>query len=222
MTLPTKDTPDFWTQIMTLREPAWREVTEDDQFDLHDAVEDAVFVLAKKLSTRAAEYRAAGQALPDAALAAPDVQLAMLRALREAQRAIDNLAGRTAKTAGHTGATYRHLGDAWGITRQSARLRWPDALPKKGEPRPVELELAGGRAEIVELPGEGGYVWEATAETGVTEKGPEPYGSAAEAAAHAGAFLQRHSHDPDAAHADCIEPHRGADGEYVDCDGRPL
>ncbi|MFF3327619.1 hypothetical protein [Streptomyces sp. NPDC002889] len=76
-------------------------------------------------------------------------------------------------------------------------------MPKKGEPRPVELELAGGRAEIIELPGEGGYGWEATAETGVTEKGPEPYGSASEAAAHAGAFLQRHACDLDAAHADC-------------------
>ncbi|WP_328406412.1 hypothetical protein OHS70_38410 (plasmid) [Streptomyces sp. NBC_00390] len=222
MSLPTKDDPEFWTQIMTLREPAWREVTEDDQFDLHDAVEDAVLALARTLSTRAADHRAAGQDLPDPALAAPDVQLAMLRALREAQRAVDTLAGRTAKNAGHTGATYRHLGDAWGITRQSARLRWPEAVPKKGEPRPVELELAGGRAEIIELPGQGGYVWEATTGTGVTEKGPEPYGSAAEAAAHAGAFLQRHAYDQDAAHADCIEPHRDADREYVDCAGKPL
>jgi len=23
-------------------------------------------------------------------------------------------------------------------------------------------------------------------------------------------------------HADCTEPHRGSDGEYVDCDGKPL
>ena len=23
-------------------------------------------------------------------------------------------------------------------------------------------------------------------------------------------------------HSDCIQPHRGADGDYHDCDGRPL
>lgn len=34
--------------------------------------------------------------------------------------------------------------------------------------------------------------------------------------------LADRSSNVDEGHADCIEPHRGSDGEYVDCDGRPL
>ncbi|NIY64276.1 hypothetical protein SMALB_2234 [Streptomyces malaysiensis] len=65
---------------------------------------------------------------------------------------------------------------------------------------------------------------EATGADGSSGQSEEPYGSRTEAAAHTGAFLARHAtaYDRDAAHAECIEPHRDPDGEYVDCDGRPL
>ncbi|MFD7446711.1 hypothetical protein [Streptomyces sp. NPDC059909] len=43
--------------------------------------------LASRISLRAQDYRAAGQDLPDAAIAAPDYQLAVLHALHTAQRA---------------------------------------------------------------------------------------------------------------------------------------
>ncbi|MFE5847903.1 hypothetical protein ACFQ7N_40405 [Streptomyces niveus] len=92
----------------------------------------------------------------------------------------------------------------------------------------IELRLLGGRAEIIQLPHEYGIVWKAVGADGVSGGGDEPCGSRTEAAAHAGAFLARHA-DPfgseprgrDAAHADCIEPHRAVDG-YADCDGGPV
>ncbi|MGP3983780.1 hypothetical protein [Streptomyces sp. KR80] len=222
MILPTTDHPDFYTQLLTLREPAWREPTEDELIALEDDIFEAVHEMASAISLRDQSYRDAGQPVPPGNVSAPDYQLAALHALRQAQSAVDRLAAAAARTAGHTGASYAKLGAAWGITRQSARLRWPDAVPPRGEARPVELELAGGHATITQFPDDDGYVWEATAEDGTTAQGEEPYGSTAEAAAHAGAFLQRHAHDPDAAHADCIEPHRDADGEYADCGGTPL
>ncbi|MFD5422623.1 hypothetical protein ACFWJT_31980 [Streptomyces sp. NPDC127069] len=56
----------------------------------------------------------------------------------------------------------------------------------------------------------------------MTARGEEPYGSVAEAAAHAGAFLQRYADETVEAHAECIERHLDAGGDLFDCDGRPL
>ncbi|MFG2895058.1 hypothetical protein [Streptomyces sp. NPDC048248] len=222
MTLPMENDPDFWTQIMTLREPAYSEPTEDDVLALQDDIFEAVQRMASAISLRDQDYRAAGvRPAPAAVVASPDYQLATLHALRQAEGVIETFAATSAKNAGHTGASYTKLGAAWGITRQSARLKWPDAARKPGA-RPVELDIAGGRATVTQLSDDDGYVWEATAENGVTEHGQEPYGSIAEAAAHAGAFLQRHAYDPSATHGDCTEPHRDSKGEYVDCDGQPV
>ncbi|WP_351229996.1 hypothetical protein [Streptomyces sp. NPDC002133] len=223
MTLSMKDDPDFWTRILALREPAWREPGEDDLLNLQDDIFEAVQQLASRISLRAQDYRAAGQDLPDAAIAAPDYQLAVLRALHTAQRTIDTFAATAAKNAGHTGASYTKLGAAWGgITRQSARLRWPDAVHKRGTaPQPIELELAGGHAEISELPDGAGYTWEAVGYDEAVAEENEACATVAEAAAQAGAFLQLHAYDHAAAHAACTRPHVTGDG-YVDCDGQPV
>ncbi|GAA1377271.1 hypothetical protein ACFPK5_00290 [Streptomyces beijiangensis] len=217
----TPEHPDFWTEIMAPRSPAWREPIDLELIALDDDVQEAVDTFAREISVRFAEYRAAGHEIPTQAELAPDYQLARLYTWRQVAGLVERFAEVAATCAGRAdGIGYPELAAAWGISRQAARKKWPDAVPTRGEPRPVELELAGGSASITQLVE--GYVWEATAETGATAKGEEPYGSQAEAAAHAGAWLQRHQYDPAAAHADCIEPHRDSKGEYVDCDGVAL
>ncbi|MDH6604474.1 hypothetical protein M2164_000109 [Streptomyces sp. SAI-208] len=227
---PTLDDPDFWADIMTMRDPAYRAPTEDEVLQLEDDVADAAHALAVAISARESAYRVNGQDVPDAVVASPDWQLTYLYALHMVDGIVKKLADRTARAAGGIGANYGHLGAAWGgITKQAARLRWPGAvrrptdLTEKAEP--FQLSLAGGVAEIVQLPDAAGFAWAATGGDGTIGQGEEPYGSRTEAAAHAGAFLALHG-EPDegdhaAAHADCVQPHPAGDG-YVDCDGRPL
>ncbi|MCX5278005.1 hypothetical protein [Streptomyces virginiae] len=226
---PTLDDPNFWIAMMTLRDPAYREPTDDELLQLEDDVADAAHDLARAISTRELAYRAGGQDVPAGVVASPDWGLAYLCALHEIDGIVKRLADRYARTAGATGATYAHLGAAWGgITKQAARLRWPGAVRKPTDladgAEPFELRLAGGVATIIQLPDEHGFVWEATGADGTSGQGEEPYGSRTEAAAYAGAFLARHAnaYDHDAAHAGCIQPHRDTHGEYVDCDGRQL
>ncbi|MEU0032033.1 hypothetical protein [Streptomyces sp. NPDC006335] len=225
-----RDDPTFWGDVMTLREPAYREPADDELHRLEDAVAHAAHALASAISTRESAYRAEGRQVPDAVALAPDRTLAYLYALHEIDGMVGRLADRAARAAGAIGATYPHLGAAWGITKQAARLRWPGAVRKPTDlanvGEPLDLRLAGGAAEIVQLPNEGGFVWSATGADGTHGQAEEPYGSRTEAAAHAGAFLAQHAepdeaHDHDAAHAECIEPHLTADG-YADCDGKPL
>ncbi|MGW2826406.1 hypothetical protein ACWC24_36290 [Streptomyces sp. NPDC001443] len=222
---------DFWRDVMTLHEPPYREPVDDEVVHLQDQVAEAARDLARAISTRESAYRADGQEVPNGIALAPDWQLAYLYALHEIEGIARRLADNAARTAGGTGANYAQLGTAWGITKQAARLRWPGAVRKhddtSGEGEPFELQLGGGLAEIIQLPNEGGFTWEATAGNGTSGQSQEPYGSRTEAAAHAGAFLARHAapgdetEDPDAMHADCIEPHPGPE-DYVDCDGTPL
>lgn len=226
----TRDNTAFWGDVMTLREPAYREPIDEELHQLEDAVADAAQTLAGAISTRESAYRAAGKEVPDGVTLAPDRTLAYLYALHEIDGIVGRLADRAARAAGATGATYPHLGAAWGVTKQAARLRWPGAVRKPTDladtGEPLDLRVAGGAAEIVQLPNEGGFVWSATGADGTHGQAEEPYGSRTEAAAHAGAFLAQHAepdepYDHDEAHAECIEPHVTADG-YADCDGRPL
>ncbi|MER5511517.1 hypothetical protein ABT052_40330 [Streptomyces sp. NPDC002766] len=206
---PTLNDPTFWGDIMTLREPAYREPTDDEVIRLEDGVMDAAHELARAISTRESAYRANGQDVPDSVVASPDFTLALLYALRTVDSTVRRLADRTARAAGGIGANYGHLGAAWGITRQAARLRWPGAVRKPtdltDDAEPFQLHLAGGVAEIVQLPDARGFVWAATGADGVTGQGQEPYGNRTEAAAHAGAFLALHTepdlNDDEAAHA---------------------
>ncbi|MFJ9908352.1 hypothetical protein ACIRVK_36765 [Streptomyces sp. NPDC101152] len=221
----------FWRDVMTLQEPPYREPGDDEVLQLQDQVAEAAHTLARAISTRESAYRAAGQEAPSGIAISPDWQLAYLYALHEIEGIARRLADGTARTAGGTGASYAQLGAAWGITKQAARLRWPGAVRKhddtSGEGEPFELRLGGGIAEIVQLPNEGGFVWEATGADRASGQSQEPYGSRIEAAAHAGAFLARHAvpgddtDDLDEAHDGCFEPHLGAEG-YVDCDGTAL
>ncbi|MFE1781275.1 hypothetical protein ACFW9F_01440 [Streptomyces sp. NPDC059506] len=230
---PTLDDPDFWHDVMTMRVPAYREPTDDELLRLEGDVADAARDFARSVSTRESAYRANGQEVPDGIAISPDWILAYLYALREVDTIIKRLADRAARTAGGTGASYADLGSAWGgISKQAARLRWPGAVRKPTDladnAERFELRLAGGLAEVIQLPERRGFVWEATGADGTSDQSDEPYGSRTEAAAHAGAFLARHAcpadepYDHEAAHAGCFEPHLDTAGEYVDCDGNPL
>ncbi|MEU9546277.1 hypothetical protein [Streptomyces mirabilis] len=222
---------DFWRDVMTLQEPAYREPGDDEVLQLQDQVAEAARTLARAISTRESACRADGREVPNGIAISPDWQLAYLYALHEIEGIARRLADGAARTAGGTGASYAQLGATWGITKQAARLRWPGAVRKhddtSGEGEPFELRLGGGLAEIIQLPNEGGFIWEAAGANGTSGQAEEPYGSRTEAAAHAGAFLARHAapgdktDDPDAVHASCFEPHLGPEG-YVDCDGTPL
>ena len=104
-----------------------------------------------------------------------------------------------------------------------AQLPKPTEPTEPTEPTPLGLEHAGGRAKVIELPHEAGFAWEATGADSTTDQGEEPYGSQAEAAAHARAFLAQHEDTSrEAVHAGCFMPHLDAYGEHIDCDGRPL
>ncbi|MEU6071384.1 hypothetical protein ABZ864_44845 [Streptomyces sp. NPDC047082] len=214
---------DFWRDVMTLQEPPYREPIDDEVVHLQDQVAEAARDLARAISTRESSYRADGHEVPNGIAVSPDWQLAYLYALHEIEGIARRLADSAARTAGGTGASYAQLGATWGITKQAARLRWPGAVRKpddtSGEGEPFELRLGGGLAEIIQLPNEGGFIWEATGGNGTSGQAEEPYGNRTEAAAHAGAFLARHSnpaektHDHDAAHAGNFEPHLGPDGD---------
>ncbi|MET9479601.1 response regulator [Streptomyces sp. NPDC006638] len=55
-------------------------------------------------------------------------ELDRLRALSYLSRAVERCAREQAAVAARAGANYPQLGDAWGITRQGARRRWPGLL----------------------------------------------------------------------------------------------
>ncbi|MGY6026906.1 hypothetical protein [Streptomyces spinosirectus] len=188
------------SDIMTLRDPAYRAPTDDEVLQLEDDVTHAAHALAHAISERETAYRAGGQEVPDGVAASPDWQLTYLYALHAVDGIVRRLADRTARTAGAIGVNYGQLGAAWGITKQAARLRWPGAVRKPTEPtdetEPLQLHIAGGAAEIVQLPDARGFTWAATGADGTTSQAEQSYANRTEAAAHAGAFLALHT-EPD-------------------------
>ncbi|CAM5704307.1 hypothetical protein SBADM41S_10839 [Streptomyces badius] len=149
--IPTPDQSDenFWTTVLTPVDPAWNEPADDDTFAMDEHLLEAVRSLAERISTRSLAYRTAGKPFDAALMAAPDVQLAMLRSLHEARLFVDRLAESAATVAGRGGASYAQLGAAWGgIKRQSARLKWPHAVPKKSACESIPLHYVGGDAVV--------------------------------------------------------------------------
>ncbi|MEU5220955.1 hypothetical protein AB0G79_32800 [Streptomyces sp. NPDC020807] len=194
--IPTPDRGDenFWATVMTLVEPAWREPTEGDTFVMDDKVLEAVRALAESISTRALAYRAAEKPFDAALMAAPDVQLAMLRSLYEAKRSVDRLAESAATVAGRSGANYAQLGAAWGgIKRQSARSKWPHAVAKKAAGESVPLQYAGGAAVIHHDPDADAWWFTATAADEQEKESEAVHASSAEAIAGATEFLLSHT-----------------------------
>ncbi|MFE4454400.1 hypothetical protein [Streptomyces sp. NPDC056796] len=191
---PGKDDETFWATVMTPVDPAWNEPTRDDAFSMDDRVLDAVRALAERLSTRAEAYRAAGRSFDPALMAAPDVQLALLRALYEARQSVDRLAESAATVAGRGGASYTQLGAAWGgIKRQSARLKWPHAVARRTAGQSLPLQYAGGSAVIHHDPDADAWWYTATAADQREEESEAVHGTSTEAIARATEYLLAHA-----------------------------
>ncbi|MFF9344766.1 MULTISPECIES: hypothetical protein [unclassified Streptomyces] len=194
--IPTPDKTDdtFWTAFSTLVEPPWREPTQDDAFTMDERVLDAVRALAEGISTRLLAYRAAGKPGDPVLMAAPDVQLALLRALYEAKRSVDRLAESAATVAGRSGANYAQLGAAWGgIKRQSARLKWPHAVVRKSAAESIPLHYAGGTAVVHHDVDADAWWYVATGADQREEESEPVHGTYAEAIAGATEFLLAHT-----------------------------
>ncbi|MFB7917185.1 hypothetical protein [Streptomyces sp. NPDC056061] len=125
-----------------------------------------------------------------------EVTLSVVAAWKVVASAVERLTADSARTAGSYGASYEQLGAAWGITRQGARKKWPDAVrrPTTGK-EPSTLELFGGTAELSWEPVPGGWRWTGHGADGIPggTEGSLRLGTKEEAAAHAGAFLKEHA-----------------------------
>ncbi|MEU5869794.1 hypothetical protein ABZ815_52140 [Nonomuraea sp. NPDC047529] len=121
------------------------ELSEEDSESIYDALHSAASALADQHGTPA----------PDVSDAPPrqraDRHLSMLTALTAIQAHVEDAIHGAASAAGATGAiTYADLGTAAGITRQSARTRWPGVIPdaRPGRPRAaLTLEDVGPHCE---------------------------------------------------------------------------
>ncbi|WP_051812449.1 hypothetical protein [Kitasatospora sp. MBT63] len=145
--------------------------------------------ISQRLSTTAPEERAAAS---QHLRWTTDWTLSILRMLREVGPAAEAAAAEIARRAGSQGASYVQLGEAWAITRQSARAKWPKAISAS---RPLTLQTAGGSAQVSYREDGSGWTWAAVASNGVTGKPEACYGTSEEALAHAGHFLLANATD---------------------------
>jgi CheY-like chemotaxis protein len=116
------------------------ELAERAVEDLARKLADDAFALVRRGAQRPGEpgpdrgapgtaHRPAGKA---------SESLARLRALSYLLRAVDSCATQAASAAARQGASYPELGNAWGITRQGARRRWPGLVFLTDQPnRPL-------------------------------------------------------------------------------------
>lgn len=163
---------------------------ESERVELAKALLDALDPLAASVQARATGLP------PDRMWAADpvDVSLSVLAAWKVVDEEVKRLTAIAARTAGSYGASYERLGAAWGITRQGARKKWPDAVVGKREAS--TLDLFGGRAELSWEGTPGGWCWKGRGADGTRSEADEAERSFAtkeEAAAHAGAFLKEHA-----------------------------
>ncbi|MFJ6351443.1 hypothetical protein ACWGI1_03565 [Streptomyces sp. NPDC054835] len=168
------------------------EITPEEQAELEQSLYDILNPLASAIRSR--ETGLAPERMWDADPV--DVTLSVLAAWKVMDAEVRRLTAQAAATAGSYGASYEQLGAVWGITRQGARKKWPDAVRR---PAPTTagksaLTLFGGTAELVPSPS-GEWGWTGVGADGVpgTVAGETLYATAEEAAAHAGAFLKEHA-----------------------------
>ncbi|MFH8800972.1 hypothetical protein ACH4F6_15445 [Streptomyces sp. NPDC017936] len=170
------------------------EITPEEQAELDKALYDALNPLASALRSRETGLPADRMWEADPV----EVALSVLAAWKVMDAEVRRLTAQAAATAGSYGASYEQLGAAWGITRQGARKKWPDAVSR---PAPATagrrtLALFGGTAELVQAPS-GDWSWTGRGADGASGTVAEGTwcATAEEAAAHAGAFLKEHALD---------------------------
>lgn len=152
------------------------------------------------LTPLASAMRARATGLPENRMWNADpteVALSILAAWKVVDTAVGRLTAQAARTAGSYGASYEQMGAAWGITRQGARKKWPDAINRSAgaELEPSIVQLFGGTAALFWEPSSGGWRWTGQAADGARTEadGSLPCDTKEEAAAYAGAFLKEHA-----------------------------
>ncbi|MEU1283306.1 hypothetical protein [Kitasatospora sp. NPDC005856] len=164
------------------------EITHEERAELAKALLDALGPVAA-----AARARATGVPAERMWNAEPvEVALSVLSAWKLVDAEVKRLTAGAAATAGSYGASYEQLGAAWGITRQGARKKWPEAVSRPAV-ESESLRLFGGTVELTEDTAAGGWRWTATGADGATGEAVTGHRSREEAAAHAGAFLAAHA-----------------------------
>ncbi|MEU4118402.1 hypothetical protein AB0F71_28400 [Kitasatospora sp. NPDC028055] len=164
------------------------EITHEEQAALAKALLDA-------LNPLAAAVRSRTTGLPEQRMWNADpaeVALSVLSAWKLVDTEVKRLTATAAATAGSYGASYEQLGAAWGITRQGARKKWPEAVSRPAT-RPGSLELFGGTAELLRDEAAGGWRWTGVGADGTRGEAATGHPTREEAAAHAGAFLAEHA-----------------------------
>ncbi|MFB8037293.1 hypothetical protein ACFC5Z_31040 [Streptomyces sp. NPDC056004] len=169
------------------------EITTAEEAALDKALLDALNPLASAMRARAT-------GLPEERMwdADPvDVTLSILTAWKVVDAEVKRLTAIAARTAGSYGASYEQLGAAWGITRQGARKKWPEAVerPASAAAETSFIELCGGSAEVSRDPSSDGWTWAGRGADGASGEADSTshYATKEEAAAHAGAFLKEHA-----------------------------
>ncbi|MFH8838170.1 hypothetical protein [Streptomyces sp. NPDC017868] len=170
------------------------EITPEEQAELDKALYDALNPLASAIRSRETGLPADRMWATDPA----EVALSVLAAWKVVDREVKRLTEQAAATAGSYGASYEQLGAVWGITRQGARKKWPEAVsrPAPATAAKSTLALFGGTAELVQSPS-GDWGWTGRGADGASGTAADraSYATAEEAAAHAGAFLKEHALD---------------------------
>ena len=170
------------------------EITPEEQVELDKALYDALNPLARALRSRAS--RLSEEHMWDADPV--EVTLSVLAGWKMIDTEVKRLTAIAAGTAGSYGASYEQMGTVWGITRQGARKKWPEAARRTvttATRTSNTLELCGGTAELKQEHSSGRWRWSgkgADATHGAADTGIW-YATKEEAAAHAGAFLKEHA-----------------------------
>ena len=161
----------------------YRDLTEQERSWLRDQLRDLARAFARPAGSQ--EDRAGGR----------EEMLARLRVLGIMQAELEQAAAAEALSASEDGANFRELGDAWGITRQAARKRWPrprtESVPRmasaplrpvrrcrrrpsRGRGQPTTSRGDGGprRAGRGTSPGPAGPCWSPRAWTACTAPSP--------------------------------------------------
>ncbi|KJY33865.1 hypothetical protein [Streptomyces sp. NRRL S-495] len=168
------------------------EITPEERAELTKALTDALDPLAAAIRSRQSGLSTARMWEADPV----EVTLSVLAAWKVVDTEVKQLTALAAATAGSYGANYEQLGTVWGITRQGARKKWPDAVPRPAATARTgaALELFGGTAELTQDPLSGGWAWAAEGADGTRGAAGDGtwFATKEEAAAHAGAFLREH------------------------------
>lgn len=161
---------DFWFDSGVMAEP-WRPPCTTEVARMRDQLRGLVRNIAGRISARGQVCLANGHEPSAMAELFADWQLAYLHALRQVHEAAE-----AALMGGGMGATYGHLGSAWGISKQAARKKWPGAVDdSSGQPEKITVERYGGVAEITYLPDRCAWSWTAHGGDGARREAEEAY-----------------------------------------------